>query len=448
MSFLSRTRQEENNFETMYVLKDGSRFSLELPGGEKGPTRFRPFPSFDDQGNELPMRIARDDGFGNAFYEDSDFHDWIYPEYGVRGAGNKGRFTAFFRMPGSGDMDPSPFRVFWKTLGKAIWDDKEKGGARFPAEWYNFLGSKTDKKIQMEAALKRPSWMILLQGISYGNRGKEYKDYAGNSSPKFPCAYLGSQTTKGSFEEQLNKKKPGKTRAESLDDFLVPDILSCAQGCMLDIALTDVGGRKGYVVNTGPFVPLDVQWTRSQRKPWDQVIRLLTAAEQVNVLCTHFDREAVDFALRGSVWEDLLPNEVRGSWDRLSSGGRPVAGFTPPVAAAQQPSQSVSPAAQVSAPATPRASSYVPAAPAAPAARPSAPVAPFAGAPVKSASTAPVAPFNPSVPPPPSSAGRPTQPAVVSNPIGDATTDGQHVASIKERLAAAQSALSNEGEVS
>lgn len=443
MSFLSRTRQEENHFETMYVLKEGSGFSLELPGGEKGPTHFRPFPSFDEQGNELPMRITRDDGFGNTFYEDSDFHDWIYPEYGVRGAGNKGKFTAFFRMPGAGDMDPSPFRVFWKTLGKAIWDDKEKGGSRFPVEWYNFLGSKTDKKIQMDAALKRPSWMILLQGISYGNRGKEYRDYAGNAAPKFPCAYLGSQTTKGSFEEQLNKKKPGKVRAESIDDFLVPDIISCAQGCLLDISLTDVGGRKGYVVNTGPFVPLDVQWTRSQRKPWDQVIRLLTAAEQVNVLCTHFDREAVDFALRGSAWEELLPSEVRGSWDRLSGGGRPVAGFTPPAAA--QPSQPVSPAAPVSAPAAPKAPSFAPAAPAAPA-RPTAPVMPFAGAPVRPASPAPTVPFNPSVPPPPSSVGKPTQPAAATNPVGDATTDVKNVASIKERLAAAQSALASEGE--
>jgi hypothetical protein len=443
MSYLSRTKQQENRFETMYILQDDSGFVLETPGGTKGGTRFRAFPSFDDQGNELPMRIARDDGFGNVFFEDSDFTDWIYPEYGVRGAGSKGRFTAFFRPKGGGDQDPSPFKVFWRTMGGSLYNDKEKGGGKFPAEWYNWLGSKDDKKIQMEAALKRPGLLTMLQGLCYGNRGKEYKDYSGNSAPKYPCVYLGLATTAGSFEELLNKKKVGITRAEKVEDFLVPDLISCQTGCMLDINLTDVGGRKGYVVNTGAFVPLDLTWVRSQRKPWDKILRLLTIEEQVEVLCTYFDVEAVDFALRGSPYEHLLPAEVRGSWDRLQ--GRGVTPIVPGVAPAQSaPVSMPRPVAVVPAGAAPR----VPPPPgavgvpsAAPVRAQSAPV-PFAGG-VAMASK-PVVPFSPAVPPPPpasSIAGKFAQEAAA--PTGDASTDLKNMGTIRERLVRATNALSD-----
>ena len=435
MSFLSRTKQQDNQYETLMILQESSGFILELPGGEKGPTRFRAFPSFDSNGNELPMRVARDDGFGNVFFEDSDFHDWIYPEYGVRGAGSKGRFTAFFRLKGGGDMDPSPFRVFWRTMGKAIWDDKEKGGSKFPAEWYNWLGSKTDRRIQMEAALKRPGWMILLQGLSYGNRGKDYKDYAGNPAPKYPCVHLNTQTAMASFEEQLNKKRPGVTRAEKLDDFLIPDIISCEKGCLLDIGLTEVAGRKGYAVNAGAFLPLDTTWTRSQRKPWDQVVRLLDAEEQVRALCTYFDKEAVDFALRGSPWEQMLPSEVLGSWDRLS-GKSVVPASSPNVTTTHKV------AAPQHAPQAPANAAPPPPPPPGGAPRPAAPISatvPFAGAPMKSAAA-----FNPGVPPPPGAVPKTAQPSVPTNPTGDVATDARNVQSIKERLAAASAALSDD----
>ena len=452
MSYLSRTKQQENRFETMYILQEDSGFILETPGGTKGGTKFRVFPSFDDQGNELPMRIARDDGFGNVFFEDSDFTDWIYPEYGVRGAGSKGKFTAFFRPKGGGDQDPSPFKVFWRTMGGSLWNDKEKGGGKFPAEWYNWLGSKDDKKIQMDAALKRPGLLTMLQGICYGNRGKEYKDYSGNLAPKYPCVYLGLTTTAGSFEELLNKKKVGITRAEKVDDFLVPDLISCQTGCMLDIYLADVSGRKGYVVGTGAFVPLDMTWARSQRKTWDKILRLLTIEEQVDVLCTYFDNEAVDFALRGSPYEQLLPTEVRGSWDRLQgrgtapvimSGGPATSGGVNSSAAPAQ-IRGAGPAPVIPAGAAPRVPppGGVPMPMgAAPARQQGAPV-PFAGgaAPARAA-----VPFSPGVPPPPpasSLAGKFAQEAAAATaPTGDASTDLKSMTSIKERLARATSAL-------
>jgi len=456
MSYLSRTKQQENRFETMYILQEDSGFILETPGGKKGGTKFRAFPSFDDQGAELPMRIARDDGFGNVFFEDSDFTDWIYPEYGVRGAGSKGKFTAFFRPKGGGDQDPSPFKVFWRTMGGSLWNDKEKGGGKFPADWYNWLGSKDDKKIQMDAALKRPGLLTMLQGLCYGNRGKEYRDYSGNLAPKYPCVYLGLSTTAGSFEELLNKKKVGITRAEKVEDFLVPDLISCVTGCMLDINLTEVGGRQGYVVNTGAFVPLDMTWTRSQRKSWDKILRLLTVEEQVDVLCTYFDVEAVDFALRGSPYEQLLPAEVRGSWDRMQGRGavQGVAIACGPVGSGSMNS----PAAPAQILGAPPARTAVPAGaaprvppppgtgmpPGAAAAHPA--VVPFAGGVPAAAATKPVVPFSPNVPPPPSAsslAGKFVQDAAAATaPTGDASTDLRNMSSIKERLARATSALS------
>jgi hypothetical protein len=436
MSYLSRTKQQENRFETMYILQDDSGFILETPGGKKGGTKFRVFPSFDEQGNELPMRIARDDGFGNVFFEDSDFTDWIYPEYGVRGAGSKGKFTAFFRPKGGGDQDPSPFRVFWRTMGGSLYNDKEKGGGKFPVEWYNWLGSKDDKKIQMDAALKRPGLLTMLQGICYGNRGKEYKDYSNNPAPKYPCIYLGLTTTASSFEELLNKKKPGVTRAEKVEDFLVPDLISCQTGCMLDIYLAELAGRSSYVVGTGAFVPLDLTWARSQRKSWDKILRLLTIEEQVDVLVTYFDVEAVDFALRGSPYEQLLPAEVRGSWDRLQGRGTAPAA---PIVKAPSPAPVQAPAA--AAPRVPPPGGVPMPVGAAPARPQGAPV-PFAGgaAPAKAA-----VPFSPGVPPPPpasSLAGKFVQEAVATTaPTGDASTDLKSMTSIKERLARATSAL-------
>ena len=456
MSFRDRTRQDDNQYETLYVLKKDCGFILELPGGEKGSTKFRVFPSFNDKGEELPARIGRDDGYGHVFFEDNDFTDWIYPEYGVRRAGSKGDFTAFFRLPGKGDRDPSPLRIFWQTMRKAIWDDKERGGTKFPVEWYNWIGSKTDKKIQMEAALKRPSWLILLQGICYGNRGKEYKDYANNPAPKYPCVYLGTNSAMTSFEELLNQKKPGVMRATKVDDFLIQDLISCAGGFVLDIAYSDTGGFKSYKPNAVASAPLDLPWARSQRKPWDQVVRLLDETEQVEVLCTHFDREAVDFALRGSPYESLLSDDVRGAWDRMvtkatvpvSTPAAPAAA-TAGVAAASVPTPPASvPPPPVGAPAAPApaASTLMPAASAAslPPSSAGAPT-PFAGATVSVPAAAPVqpAPFNPSVPPPPPAAQTSSQPA--ANPSGDASTDLQNMSSIRDRLKAAQESIEEPG---
>ena len=450
MSFRDRTRQQENQYETLYVLKKDSGFILELPGGEKGPTKFRVFPAFDKEGKELPMRIGRDDGFGHVFFEDSDFTPWIYPEFGVRRAGSKGSFTAFFRLPGKSDQDPSPLRVFWTTMRKAIWNDKDKGATKFPASWYNWIGSKTDKKIQMEAALKRPGWLILLQGICYGNRGKDYVDAANNPAPKYPCAYLGTTAAMKSFEEMLNQKKPGVMRAQKLEDFLIQDLISCANGFQLDIAYTDTGTLKTYKPSAVAAAPLDLTWTRSQRKPWDEVINLMDETEQIGVLCNHFEWEAVDFALRGSTYEQLLPSDVRGAWDRMKAPKTTAPG---PITSAPATQATQPPKAQpaVSVPPPPAAQPSVagafaadtqgaPSASAPAAASPAAAgaPAPFAGNVPASGSPA-ATPFDPSVPPPPP-AGQPA-PQPAGNPTGDATTDMQNMESIKQRLAAAQQSL-------
>lgn len=462
MSFLSRTRQQENTFETMYVLKEGSGMILELPGGTKGATKFRVFPAFDDKGNEKPMRLSKDDGFGNVLFEDSDFSEWIYPEWGVRRAGSKGKFTAFFRTKNGGDQDPSPLRHFWTTLGRAIFDDREKGGTRFPTEWYGWVGRKgQDKQAAMSVALPRPGWMCLTQGLCFENRGKVYKGADGKEAPKYPCVYLGPLTVLRSFETLLNQKKPGVVRPKSMDDFLLSDVVGTKSGCILSISLGDVGGIKGYTVSTDALYPLDPSWVMTQRKKWEDVVRVMDDSEQVTLLCTHFDAEAVDFALRGSPYEHLLPDGVRGAW------GRPKVPAQPQTTVAQ-PAVPATPPAGAAAPAQP----YAPAPAQAPVTQPPSVV----GAPVNDASVQPAAPQQTPVSPPPAvgqPVGQPAaqpaasaQPAVPLppalqpssppaaaetsapfdggtpvRPTGDAGTDLQNMQSVRDRLVAANQAL-------
>jgi hypothetical protein len=52
--------------------------------------------------------------------------------------------------------------------------------------------------------------------------------------------------------------------------------------------------------------------------------------------------------------------------------------------------------------------------------------------------------FNPGVPPPPGAVPKTAQPSVPTNPTGDVATDARNVQSIKERLAAASAALSDD----
>lgn len=435
-------RMEKNSMPGMYMLQDSSGMSIEFLG-DKGPTVFRIFPSFTDNGKELPGRVSRDEG-GTVRYVDGELSDWIYPEYGVRYAGVKGKFSAFFRTPNGSDADNTPMRHFFKTLRKEIDDDLKKGTGRFPPSWYPWVqrGIPHGDANSPQGALSKPGWFGFVQGACYENRGKVYTNKMGQPEPKAPCVLMLTYSAVTSVEALMKEKVAGVTVCHRAEDYKIPEPVACATGRVARFVYVPASGEgfSKYAVNMDQVCPIPADLAQSMRKPWNQVLRFLTEQEQVNILCQHFEASAVDYALRSSQFGDLLPAEVRGTWGRLT-GAAPTqvaTSYTPPAA---QPYPS-NPSAGF-APVTPSVTAPPQMAPSisAAVAQSAAPVIGFAPlGPV--GVTGPVGPGpcpvgatgvpgpvgNPNVPPPPQ----------VTQPTGDADVDAKNISDFRSRLQAAQ----------
>lgn len=441
-------RMEKNSMPGMFMLQDSSGMSIEFLG-DKGPTVFRIFPSFTDNGKELPGRTPRDEG-GSLRYVDGELSDWIYPEFGVRYAGVKGKFSAFFRTPNGSDADNTPFRHFFKVLRKEIDEDLKKGTGRFPPSWYPWVqrGIPHGDPNSPQGALAKPGWFGFVQGICYENRGKVYTNKSGQPEPKAPCVLMLTYSAVTSVETLMKEKLPGVSVCRRIEDYKIPEPVSCASGRVARFVYVPATGEgfSKYAVNMDQACPIPADLAQTMRKPWNQVLRFLTEQEQVNTLCQHFEAAAVDYALRSSQFGDLLPAEVRGSWGRKTA---PVAQATAtqqfqpvntaPVEAPQfqpvNPSTTVPVAPQLS----PSITAAVAQAPTIgfaplPAAGPVGPTGPSGGGgPVgcpigPTGVPGPVGAVNPNVPPPPP----------VQRPTGDADTDARNANDFRNRLLAAQ----------
>lgn len=477
MDMRARMQQKQGagRLAGMYALKDGCGMTLEIPSstkalshptlpGVKVCTVMRIFPQFNADGTPKPMRNFRQlPGSPSATFENNDFSDWLYAEEGVRFAGCADRgdaFTAFMRTDKSGDNGPTPFKHFWSTMYSAIKADKV-AGIVFPRAWQTW--------IEQKGALPNAGWIPLMQGMVFNNYGREYTNQqTGQPEPRVPCVVLGGKSILDSFCDRLNRRRPGSTQAATSDaDFELPDLCG-ERGLKVQIIFHPQQGRTLSYFDVEPVAdcPVSVPFMQSKVKPWDQVIRLMTDAEQVGTLLNHFPVEAISYAFKSSPFWEMLNADQKSAWDRFKQQsfapgqqapaqyGIPPQNQQPqaaaPAAPAYQPQAQQAPSwqqpfpAQLPANVTAAAAVHIaPVSAQTPAWQPQ--PAPQAQVPntVTLPSAAPASNYYPGAAPAPAAQNVPAwspQPAAAppSQPIGDPTVDQQGMAAVAARLRGVQ----------
>lgn len=486
-------KQGLERFAGVTLINAGYRHIVQRPMGEKGPSKFRIYPYFDN-GVEKPLRLEpavfrERTGQSSAGPTcDNAFYPWIALEETISMAGVSGKFTAFARVRGKDNRFQGPFHRFFRGMNQAL---KTNPNA-YPRDWASWIGK--------QGALPFISPCGFLQGILYVNGGKPVQDQYGQNNPMHPVVLMIPKTARESLEQLCNMRYQGAQQFDEDFDKVYPynQLVSCANGRLINITYHPASGRTTTYydcsIDPDPF-PINVDLARSEFVPWDQLLYRMDEKEQIATLASHFPPESLSFIFDSSDFRDYLPQGIAGKWDAFVRGGGvysmpqqgmpqqpPQGQYTPPLpppgspelrhdqiqhARQQVMQEQAQPVQQFAPPPMPPSIPSLPAAPIAPTA-PAAPPVRFE-APVQAASPvqplpptfggAPVAPSAPGltsgVPPifnaptihkafsaPPPSANPGPLPAPIGDPVVDRT---QSLADARARLAEASKNLPPSG---
>jgi hypothetical protein len=314
-------------------------------------TQFRIFPAPKEDGGFHPMRDSVDD---------DDFGSAVWAETVVRRLGVMEQFTYPVRIPGLIGEDPTT--LLTQALFSLISDKKAELAQRGFAEWIDWPEGGKGRA----ARLTKPQDAIFWQGATIMARGKPFVNKAGQPAPQFPSLLMGTVSLRMGFEQIGNARvcdasgNPTYTgpAPESIggDDeearkqrdaiyaamFQIGDWCSIEHGRIMRIfqAPPTPGGfdKPHYAIVPGDEFSLAgaEDLVRKAWVPWDQLIWHHSAEEQVQMLCRAFPPEAVDYALNGSPYTDLLPQHVKGAWRNQQM---PAAQWPGHSAGAPQPQQ-------------------------------------------------------------------------------------------------------------
>lgn len=292
-------------------------------------TQFRIFPAPKEGGGFHPMRESVDD---------NDFGPAVWAETVVRRLGVMEQFTYPVRIPGLIGDDPTT--LLTQALLSLINDKKKELAQRGFADWLDWpTGGKG-----RSARLTKPQDAIFWQGATIMARGKPFVNKAGQVAPQFPSLLMGTVSLRMGFEQMGNARicdangnpvynGPTPESIGGDDDaarasrdaiyaqmFQLGDWCSIEHGRIMRIfqAPATSGGfdKPHYAIVPGDEFSLAgaEDLVRRNWVPWDQLLWYHTAEEQVQMLCRAFPPEAVDYALNGSPYTDLLPQHVKGAW--------------------------------------------------------------------------------------------------------------------------------------
>ena len=375
------------------IRADGMPHRTVMPSWEK-ETQFRVFPAPKDGGGWHPIRRTS---------EDNDFGPSVWSEPVARRLGVFEQFTFISRIPGR--EGESPAERFCNTLIQMI-DEKPRD---VPEEWIMWpKGSRGQA-----AKLAKVRNCVFFQGMEIMRQGKMLINSAGQPAPKFPALLMGSISLQIFFEQLGNKRVEGtqlppaslveaaktdENARQQLDQafssaFALGDWCSLEGGRILRIFQAPPGDsfqRPHYAIQPSEALPLQgiAPQVQASWRPWESLLRYLTAEEQVQILCKAFPPEAVDFVFGRTELEAALPKSVQGAWRAWKSGqnawtpGMAQGGTGAPAPAgppSAHPAVTLAPAPTTAAPAA------VPPPAAAPAAPAPAPAGPPAAAPTAQA---------------------------------------------------------------
>lgn len=287
----------------------------------------------------FPTPLA-DGGWGELRQstEDHDFGPAVWSEPVARCLGVNESFTYITRIPGQTSADPT--KLFVKAI-LAIIDEKPRD---VPESWLQWVKRGKNKPPKIDKVKSG----IFFQGMLVMSQGKLLVNQMKQPTPQYPILFMGSVSLQMSFEEMANTRKiipntdpvqPAYTgplpntivgddeNARRQRDaiyaqmFQIDDWCSLDNGNILSFSKAPPSGqfeRPHYGITIVEPLPLRQieQQVRNCWRPWDQLLRYHTAQEQVNYLCRAFPPEAVDYALNTTEYRDLIPQSVKGAWQR------------------------------------------------------------------------------------------------------------------------------------
>lgn len=350
----AQTKHGLERFGSTYITKPGQKHIVEKPG-EKGPTTIRIFPMVDANGNILPMRNEQLPGKGLA---DNDFYAWIVNLPLVDFAGVNGKFTAFTCVAGQNPLTfKGPLELFLRTMNTAL----KNNALQFPPEWRGWRKEKNDSGPRGESSpIPFPDIRGLVQGAIYENQGKAFTNKVnGMPEPQQPSLLLLKSTAVGALCTLANSRHQVMQGTEVVDvtqgtpdqvfkyNRMIDPDYGYAVKFKFRPANATPGMLSGYDAepdidpyardpHTGQqkpgirVIPFDHNTIKQNWVQWGDLLLFLTEQEQVNLLCTHYPAEAVDYALRTTPFYDLVPAAVKGKWDSI--GKNVVAGGAWPTA--------------------------------------------------------------------------------------------------------------------
>ena len=290
-----------STFEGFKILK-GTTHWITRPRGDKGFLRFRIMPALNEQGVPQISPFSPD--------KPEEFGDWIKVEPTVNYWGvGQNRLTCLARCSDTPEGEKSPAETFYWAIWGAM-----KHSPQVHENWLYWAHKNADRKNKGISAI-RPT--VYLQAVVTHEQGKLLKGSDGKVKYRWPTVVMipGSVLEEGFPNSLVNVVVKhnigdflGEGRLFTLD-FVPPNNISFAH---YDVLV------ERDVANNFVKAPLNPTMLASW-KPWDQILRKLTEAEQTQYIARYFPPDAVDFALGTTRFAKYLPPEVLGAWFKRST---------------------------------------------------------------------------------------------------------------------------------
>jgi hypothetical protein len=228
----------------------------------------------------------------------------------------------------------SPTRMFYNKIEQFLKDEGEKNYPKW-AEWTKFGGG-----------VQLPSWVMMVQAALIKLNGEVMKDKQGNPAQIAPIIMVMNRSATIDFEKKLTEVVDS-SKDISADNSLIGDVTSPKDGKTVVIdSFLNAEGRKRYEVAAGQKMPLDEQFIKSTFVPWDKLLRVETAAWQINRLVETFDAASVDMVFASDPeYGQFLPANVRGAFKGAgnSTTVSMAPNYAPPTSATPPPAQPSTP---------------------------------------------------------------------------------------------------------
>jgi len=178
-----------------------------------------------------------------------------------------------------------------------------------PQEWRRWLR-------RANRMTKLPSELLLMQVMVCEYNGEVKQDLkSGETDWIFPACIAIPRTAQPTFLTDA-KTKENLSKDLSASNNLFGDFCSVAGGhniMLRKLAPEKEDDKNTYNLRLVELQALDEEEARDISMPWEEMVHIPTVEDTIEWLVESFDGTAVDFGLRGSSYEQYIPEECIGS---------------------------------------------------------------------------------------------------------------------------------------